>query len=292
MPEITTKQVTLNYGEEKSLENPQGLAPWHKFSERLIKMFGHKGIVHMVGERAGLSRIDLTDLEDILRLDAIDKDPKTKTMGDETMSFQELIEWAQGNQEWYFFAVRGTKESVSNKSEIGKLQGWIQAYYIYDYNIARMFKEKMIPKDIPEDTRICEVSYAKFPDADPHQIASALRQAILLIAADMEVRSQTKVDMSEKPLLIRATVDPKNVDSVRVLKSCGFVKVGRMPYNKYEREQDDVYILDWNKFYSIVDEKVLREIGLSQKADELREYRQHHPRKHRQLVSFNPSQAL
>ena len=94
MPEITTKQVTLNYGEEKSLENPQGLAPWHKFSERLIKMFGHKGIVHMVGERAGLSRIDLTDLEDILRLDAIDKDPKTKTMGDETMSFHQLIEWA------------------------------------------------------------------------------------------------------------------------------------------------------------------------------------------------------
>lgn len=287
VPEITTNQVVLNYDEE-TVENPERLNPWQKYSPERIQKLG-RGVIHMVGEPAGLSRIDLTDIEDILRLDQIDKE--AQNMDGDTMSFHQLIDWAKGGQEWHFFAIRGTASSVTKKSEISELQGWIQTYYIYDYNIARMFRDKMIPKDIPKDTRICEVSYAKFPQADPHQIASGLRQAILLIAADMEVRNPHKKDMSEKPLLIRASVDPKNIDSVRVLKSCGFVKVGRMPYEEHEQHQDDVYILDWNKFYNIVDEKVMRELGLDEKANDLKRYRQDHPRKYRRLVSFSRQQS-
>lgn len=225
-------------------------------------------ILNMIGQKSALDHIVPEDAEDFFRIQEIDR--KADNMNGERMSLSELKEWAKGSRDWHIFAVRGTPESVSDPKEIGELQGWIQSYYIYDYNIDIMKEEGMIPKDIPSEVGIYEISYAKYPGTETHQISAALRQAILILAIEFEDKDKRKTASYKRPFLIRATVDPQNQKSINVLESSGFVKVGEMYYSKEPEDQktkDLVYILDWNRLYSILDEAVFRELGFDDRAD-------------------------
>lgn len=231
-------------------------------------------ILSMIGQKSAIDHIVPDDAEDFFRIQTIDKE--AENMNGEKMSLSELKEWAKGLRDWHIFAVRGTPRSVSDPSEIGELQGWIQSYYIYDYNVDIMKKEGMIPKDIPSEVGIYEVSYAKYPGAEPHQISAALRQALLTLAIEFEDKDKRKKASYKRPFLIRATVDPHNQESIRVLESSGFVQVGKMYYSNEPEDQkskDLVYLLDWNRLYSILDEAVFSELGFDDRAKKIKQDR-------------------
>lgn len=213
----------------------------------------------MVGQKAAIRLIDTDDLVDMQRMDIIDKDKRVlEVMRGDPMSAADLLEWAKGTKDQFLFAVGGSK--LVSRDEIGELQGWIQFHPEDVQRLQRMVADGIITKP-NDDIPIFEISYAKLPEAPNKQIASGVRQALLMLAKEMERRDPTRTDVYRKDIFITAYVDPiKNQESVKVLEHCGFVKKGSTLYEEGEEREDDVYILDWAKLREIVDTEALEEM--------------------------------
>lgn len=205
----------------------------------------------MQGQKAAVSFIDTQDKLDMLRMDIIDKDPKVlELMSDESefgMKGKELLKWAKGTRNQFLFAIRGSEKV--KPEEIGELQGWVQFMPDSEERLNKM-KEKGFIETPAKETTILEISYAKFPQAEKGQIASGVRQSLLLLTGELERRDKRRTAAYKRKPLITAYVDPKgNKESVLVLEHCGFKKVGKMKYEETETDENDVYILDWQMLY-------------------------------------------
>ena len=199
-------------------------------------------------EKAAERRIDPNDQKDIWRVWITDRatgvveemigDPKTVA---------ESINDARS--EPYLFAVSGSK-GVKNE-EVGELQGWVWFQKDEAERLARLKQEGLI-RDIEGDEAL-EVSFARYPNAAPGQMASGLRQALIKLA---ESRSQIGPS-SEPDLTITAYASARNPDSQRVLERAGFVRRGMTVYDSEENDQKDhFYVLDWEVLDAILRQEV------------------------------------
>ena len=212
----------------------------------------------VIGQKSAVSSVDRGDLIDMIRMRMIDRDPVIKAKMAETeadQTDQELFSWIKGNRNEVLFAIRGS-EGVEGE-ERGELQGWVQVYDLDPPQSAGLRNLGIVPASV-KTSAIFEISYAKLPGAPEGQIASGVRQALLMLPHELEQRDRRRTASYKTEPFIVAFIDLKeNPESALVVERAGFVKKGEMKYESGDDHNHAVYVLDWAKLYRILHEGVL-----------------------------------
>ena len=201
------------------------------------------------GQNAAIRFFDPEDKKDMGRLHEIISDEEVQRWMDDVSDFDKegLLEWAQEIQAYKdkpkLFVVSGRSGGVG-KRDIGETQGFVYTYPDADIVKLRSMFEDRILLERQLENPIFELSYAKFPDAEDCQIASAVRQVCIKLGNIMDIDIDPRT--GEPKLTVTAYVDPVNKKSVKVLEAAGFVKRGKVLYSSEATKKDDVYVLDWN----------------------------------------------
>lgn len=220
----------------------------------------------IAGETAAIRRIRGNDSEEFKRLAEIDKDPNRiqwfESRPDDyvVMNSTELRAFAQESNKHLLFIVSGS-EQVSSEEKY-KLQGWIKVNPDAEDRI-RQIKERK-PIELPEATKLemVEISYARHPDASPHQMASAVRQVCVKLASMMsnaDKLSSTSYAELYKNIIVTAYVldkEPPNTASINVLRSAGFEEKGKIRYDAYMEKDDRLFVLNWDTLFQKISQKV------------------------------------
>ena len=128
----------------------------------------------IVGETVALRKINTQDPIDMERYWETNQSTPPGLMVNEILTWEELAENAKtnGRREGFTFAISGT-----SGEETGEFQGFVQ--FTSDsknelINATGLF-------EFSKDVALWEISYAKYPPAAPHQVASAVRQGGVLL---------------------------------------------------------------------------------------------------------------
>lgn len=220
--------------------------------------------IQVIGQKSAVGLIDTEDKTDMLRVNLIDKDSKVDELMISTpcTSARELMKWCKGNKNEFLFAIRGS-EGVGNL-EKGELQGWVYFYQEDKKRLRELERRGII--SLPPKAKIFEISYAKIPWSPKGQVASGIRQALILLPKEWERRNKLGsifYEIYNKQVLVTAYIDPaKNSESRYVLENCGFIKKGSIKYDETPEREDDVYVLDWDKLYEKLDRATFKELGI------------------------------
>lgn len=97
------------------------------------------------------------------------------------------------------------------------------------------------------------MSFAKYEEAPPGQMASGLRQACVAVGA---IRVSGDPEELKPKLVVTAYTNPRNLKSARVLEAAGFVARGEVVYDPGDDPNPDtLYVLDWGRLNEIVHQK-------------------------------------
>ncbi len=214
----------------------------------------------IVGQKSALGdAVDTEDFRDMFRLWQLDVGKGTEQLSGEMSTFEEIVSWARNEDEgWYMRPIRGPIRGLKNPQEPGEIQGWVQFYPEDEKNGGRF--QKLLNKGMVREpgnyTRVLEISYIRLPEAESGQVASAVRQHLMLLHGDINSRLKTG-DHLETDYLITSYVDPvKDPDSIRVMEACGFEKVGTIKYDENSDKEDYVFVLNLDKLYQKVDPQI------------------------------------
>lgn len=192
-------------------------------------------------EVALLKRMDVNNPDDIERYKRIDAQVEVeKWMEGDKMTTENTLELFS-DKDQLLYGVCGEKSK-------GKIEGWVWLYDPDTEMVDKLIKRELI--DSSKDTRVLEVSFARYVDPDlPKEnrekglIPSALRQICF-----SHIKKQKKI-------AIIAFTNPKNLPSEGVLVNAGFIIKGKISYNEESPEEDNFWILDENKLKEILEEK-------------------------------------
>jgi hypothetical protein len=208
----------------------------------------------IVGENVGLRAINTADPIDLERYWITNKSVAQGVMVDDIESMEELIENAKYNgRNWgYTFAISGTAGE-----ERSEFQGFVQFTADRDNELRNKIEGTGVFQ-FSKDVLIWEVSYAKYPPAAPHQIASGVRQGCVLLLGKLKLKG------FYPRLAILASVDPnENAASLRVLASACFdpiastkeKPIGIIKYDDQAQTLDSVWLLNWNRLDQVLRKK-------------------------------------
>lgn len=207
----------------------------------------------LVGERASIRPVNPNDSDELNRLIIMEQWEEARwCVGSPIQTEIGMYSWINGlkrSNHTTIFAISGNNHSP--ESERLRLQGWVQLSGEYQsYLVARLnLNESYIPNPCP-----VEVSYMRYPSAQPHQIASALRQVCALV-----LRADLLSDPTSSPQRnMFARVDPRNSNSQHVLAAAGFElhSLGTI-YDPRDKKKDNslLYLLNWSKLQDILHDK-------------------------------------
>lgn len=208
--------------------------------------------------KSTIRKINPHDSEDMRRVTLIDKSSEVlKYMVGDPLDNKQLLEFVTDTKEKTLYAIVGS-DRVSPQ-ERNKIQGWIMVYSGREVTLraVRALGERVLKNQYS----VLEVSYAKYPNALPGQMAHGLRQVLLEIARKDGV-DLVKVNSGDQRL-ITAYIDPDNVKSRHMAEAAGFVlQKKKVLWDPKEfKKRDLVYLLDWQKlrqkFLSLLGEKLI-----------------------------------
>ncbi len=207
-----------------------------------------------VGENAALRAVNTGDPIDMDRYWRTNQSVGPGLMVDDIETEEELVSAAKFNGRSLGFTLA---ISAVHGPETGEFQGFVQ--FVLDPGDA-------LRKRIEETGLFCfskgvvvwEVSYAKYPPAAPHQVASAVRQGCVLL-----LRKLRTVGFYPHVAIIGSTDPVENPASVQVLKSACFDPIstskdkpeGIMKYNDEAKTLDSVWLLNWNLLHHVLRSK-------------------------------------
>jgi hypothetical protein len=199
----------------------------------------------IVGENAALRQINTSDPVDMDRYWETDRSIAAGLMVDDFETRDELKENAQinGRSLGFTFAISG----ISGR-EVGELQGFVQFTSDRRDEFRRKIEETGLFGFL-RGVSIWEVSYAKYPQAAPRQVASAVRQACVLL-----LRKIKGGGVYPRVAIIGCVGPDENPESLRVLASACFVPIGStaenprgiIQYEEHAKSLDSVWLLNWN----------------------------------------------
>lgn len=188
-------------------------------------------------EKSRIRLVNTKDPEERKRLWEIEKDKNVaKFVEDLSDTEEEMDKFTALNHDYLVLAVSG-KEGHVEEVEVGKLQGWITVYNEEKRRLARLFKEGLVDFHLV-GKRILEIGFARHPKAKSGQMASALRQVLVVL-------HEAHINDGEHELVVTAYADETNEASVRVLVAAGFVRKGRVKYHLSSKTFDHFYV--WKK---------------------------------------------
>ncbi len=208
----------------------------------------------MVGENTTLRQINTHDPVDMARYWETNQSTPPGLMVNEITTFDELAENAKlnGRSEGFTFAISGTVGA-----ETGEFQGFVQ-FTSDSQNELRAKIEQTGLFVFFEQVMIWEVSYAKYPPAAPHQVASAVRQGCVLLIRKLKPRG-----VYPRVAIIGCVGADENPGSVRVLQSACFDPLGSskekpkdiIQYDVTAPGLDSVWLINWKALNDTLREK-------------------------------------
>jgi hypothetical protein len=128
--------------------------------------------------------------------------------------------------------------------------------------VKKWFGENIVRKEV------YEVSFARRPEAQGRQMASALRQFCIKME---QLMGKSDAERMKPEMVVIAYVDPENVSSVRVLEGSGFVRKSEVVHEGEEvavkkSKTDEAFVLDWRLLNKILKESGAGEWGVSKEA--------------------------
>jgi hypothetical protein len=219
----------------------------------------------IVGENSALRQINTSDPVDLDRYWETSQGVGAGLMVDDFETREELAENAKinGRKIGFTFAISG----ISGK-EIGELQGFVQ----FTSDGRNEFRHKIQETGLFEFLKgivLWEVSYAKYPPSAPRQVASAVRQACVLLLKKL------KGGGVYPRVAIFGCVGPdENPDSLRVLTSACFNPIGSssedpggiIRYHEQASSLDSVWLLNWNALSHRLREKAAPQLEQNYRA--------------------------
>lgn len=208
----------------------------------------------IIGENTALREINTDDPVDLERYWETNQSVPAGYMVDDIETMEELVANAQSNgpENGYTLAISGTMGQ-----ETGEFQGFVQLTPDYD-NEFRYKIEQTGLFSFLKDVVLWEVSYAKYPPAAPHQVASAVRQACVLLAETLGMRG-----FYPRIAIMGSSNPDENPDSFRVLDAACFEPIaatkdkpmGIIRYSEQDTGLDSVWLLNWNTLHRKLREK-------------------------------------
>lgn len=194
--------------------------------------------------RSAIRKINLHNPEEIQRISLIDKDQDVlRYMIGGPLNHEEIIEFATESREKNLYAVVGSE--LVPPEEKNKMQGWIMVCQGREVSLraVRALGKKVLKTQRP----ILEVSYAKYPNALPGQMANGLRLVLLGIARGDGLDLLQSNYYHQR--LVTAYIDSDNLKSRHVAEAAGFAWQEKRIFWNLENSprKDLVYILDWQK---------------------------------------------
>lgn len=185
-------------------------------------------------EKSRIRFIKTDDREERKRLWEIEKDQNVAKFVEElSTSEDEMDEFTTLSHNYLVLAVSG-KEGHVEEVEVGRLQGWITIYNENKNRLSRLIRTGLVDF-VTSGKRILEIGFARHPKAKSGQMASALRQTLLLLH---EFHSRD----GEGDLIVTAYADESNQASVRVLIAAGFAHKGLVKYRVTNKTFDNLFI--------------------------------------------------
>ena len=188
------------------------------------------------GEIVALRQLNPQDPEELKRLFEIEKHETTQKFMVGQMKEKDLLNWfSKGDKYHVTYAVIG-KSGYVDESEVSKIQGWVHVLRSIGRHEGRV-KEQVFINEADKKKSLLEISFAKYPGAKSGQISSAVRQAVYFLGEEL----------GRENIVITAYTSKENIGSRHVLTAAGFIKVGVFKYLPEDKDDDLVFILDWNK---------------------------------------------
>lgn len=195
-------------------------------------------------EKSAVRLINPCYLTDMERVGIIDANPNVLTwMEGEIMSRDELLKFVKHETNRLIYAVSGSTNK--DKSEIGKLQGWIQ---FYNHNrIPYLIKQC----NLDSNCIYFDVSFAKIPSAETGQVSSSLRQLCFLFIM------KNLINRDRRNIQLVAFCDIDNLSSQRVLAASGFESLGnKIKWDEKQKSaRDQCFVLNPNTLQEILIKK-------------------------------------
>jgi hypothetical protein len=199
----------------------------------------------IVGETVALRKINTQDPIDMERYWETNQSTPPGLMVNEIYTREELAENAKldGRREGFTFAISGILGE-----ERGEFQGFVQ----FTPDSGNELRTKITTTGLfvfSNDVALWEISYAKYPPAPPHQVASAVRQGSVLL-----LRKLKTPGFYPRVAIIGCVGVEENPASVQVLKSACFEPIGSVTekpagiivYDSAAQGLDSVWLLNWN----------------------------------------------
>jgi RimJ/RimL family protein N-acetyltransferase len=183
-------------------------------------------------EVAWIKKPDPNNVDDIEAIERIDTQSEVaKWMVGPALTREDFLEEN-------FYGICGEKDEKG-------MEGFVYLYDIDGELVDRLIEQKLIDS---KDAKILEIRFARCIDsnASPENrkkglVSSAVRQVCFSLLE------------KEKNVVIVAFTNPQNLPSEGVLKNAGFIKKGKILYDKESKVEDNFWILDKREL-----EKVLR----------------------------------
>lgn len=208
----------------------------------------------IVGENAALRQINTGDSVDLERYWETNQSVGAGLMVDDIATTEELVENAKlnGRRMGFTFAISG----ISGE-ETGEFQGFVQL----TFDRGNELRNKIERTDLfrfSKEVVIWEISYAKYPPAAPRQVASAVRQACVLLLRKVKLRG-----FYPRVAIIGSSNPDENPASLQVLSSACFDPIGTtkekpegiIQYDEQSAGLDSVWLLNWNALHHKLREK-------------------------------------
>jgi hypothetical protein len=199
----------------------------------------------IVGENSALRQINTGDSVDLERYWETNQSVGAGLMVDDIETLEELVENAKmnGRAMGFTFAISG----ISGK-ETGEFQGFVQL----TFDRGNELKDKIERTGLfrfSKDVVIWEISYAKHPKGAPRQVASAVRQACVLLLRKVKLRG-----FYPRLAIVGSSNPDENPASLQVLTSACFDPIGTtkekpegiIQYDELGAGLDSVWLLNWN----------------------------------------------
>jgi hypothetical protein len=199
----------------------------------------------IVGENSALRQINTGDSVDLERYWETNQSVGAGLMVDDIKTTEELVENAKlnGRRLGFTFAISG----ISGK-ETGEFQGFVQLTYDKENELRNKIERTGLFR-FSNDVVIWEISYAKHPKGAPRQVASAVRQACVLLLRKVKLRG-----FYPRLAIVGSSNPDENPASLQVLTSAGFDPIGTtqekpagiIQYDEHSAGLDSVWLLNWN----------------------------------------------
>ena len=199
----------------------------------------------MVGENSALRQINTGDYVDLERYWETNQSVGAGLMVDDIETLEELVENAKvnGRRMGFTFAISG----IVGK-EIGEFQGFVQFTLDKEHELANKIENTGLFK-FSKDVPVWEISYAKYLPAAPRQVASAVRQACVLLLRKVKLRG-----LYPRVAIIGSSNPDENPASLQVLISACFDPIGTpiekpagiIQYDGHSIGLDSIWLLNWN----------------------------------------------